>query len=191
MSRRKVGLVIGGVVLLMIAISIAVLAHWMSGSSTGTVHIGTPTPNAPTTPTRSLAITNSYFTTSLPAGFSLKRQNETPASDPLLQLMAATPSTMDEQFTASYNQIPPGGITSAGDYNLRASQAGTYARFTPKDLPAGATAFQTVSGPASLVVFWPHGSHYVELSVSTDGTAGSDKLQAVFSQVMSSWQWQQ
>jgi hypothetical protein len=191
MSRRKVWLVVTGIALLVIIIGVVVLAHWMSGSSTGDVHIGTPVPNAPAAPTQTLAIKNSYFATDLPAGFSLKRQTETPTSDPLLQLMAATPSTIDEQFTASYSQTPPGGITSAGDYNLRASQTGTYARFTPKDLPAGATAFQTVSGPASLVVFWPHGSHYVELSVSTDGTASPDKLQAVFSHVMSSWQWQQ
>jgi hypothetical protein len=191
MSKRKVLVVASGAVLLLIVIGVAVLAHWMSGSSTGDVHVGKPIPNAPAAPTHTLDIKNSYFTTTLPAGFNLKRQAETPTSDPLLQLMAATSSTVDEQFTASYSQTPPSGMTSAGDYNLRASQTGTYRRFAPKDLPAGATAFQTISGPPSLVVFWPHGGHYLELSISTDGSASFDKLQAVFSQVMSTWQWQQ
>jgi hypothetical protein len=188
-KKRKIWFAVLGVALLAIVTIALLLQHWMNTNNTGTVHVGTPTPNSPVAPTQPLAIQTSYFTTTLPAGFSLKRQSETPSGDPQLQLLAATPSTVDEQFSAGYSQIPSGGLTSVGDYNLRASQTSTYTPYTPKDLPAGAKAFRTVSGPPSFVVFWPHTNHYAELAVSTDNSATLDQLQTVFSQVINSWQW--
>lgn len=188
MSRRKRWSI---AILICIAVlfgAVGVVAHLLSGSSTGTIHVGTPTGQTsgaqePTT------ITTPYFTTSLPADFNIKRQVETPTAQNLLQLLAATPATTDEQFALSYQMTPSGGMSQSGDYNLRAIQTQTYRQFTPPNLPAGAVAFRTAQSPPSFTVFWPHGTHYAELSVSTDGVASLDQLEAVLSQVISSWQW--
>jgi hypothetical protein len=126
----------------------------------------------------------------LPAGFTVKRQVENPASNPQLQLAANTPSITDQQFAATVGTLPMGGLKEIGDYNLRATLTATYAPFTPASLPSGAVAFRTVSGPASFTVFWPHGTHYIELALSTDGGAAQIQLDTTYAQIMANWKWQ-
>jgi hypothetical protein len=190
MSRRKVRLLAGGTALLLLVASVIALLHWMGGPNTGTVQVGTPKENVSQHETQSVSVKTSYFTTVLPAGFVIKRQVETPASSALLQLVANTPSATDQQFAATVDTTPGGGIQEVGDYHLRASQTTIYTRFKLANLPTGAVAFKNSSGPAAFTVFWPHGSRYAELSLSTDGLASLDQLEATFSQVVTSWQWQ-
>jgi hypothetical protein len=136
-------------------------------------------------------VTTPYFTTMLPEGFSIKRRVETPdAAQTLLQLVANSVSSQDQQFAVSYTLLPDGGVSQSGDYNLRATQTQTYTRYTPPNLPTGAVAFRTATGAAAFTVFWPHGSHYAEIAVSTGGNATLEQLQTLFSQVISNWQWQ-
>lgn len=188
-KKWKIWLSVVGMLALYVVAGVLQLEQWMTSENTALLHPETPAVTVPAIAPQLLTIKNDYFTTTLPADFSMKRQDEALTSDPLLQLLATTPSTTDEQFTASYSLLPAGGIASTGDYNLRASQTNTYTPVTLKDLPVGSSAFQTLRGPISIVVFWPHGNHYIEMAVSTDGAASFDQLQMIFSQVMHSWQW--
>ncbi len=175
MSRRskRWGITLFIAIVIMVPVAI-VLAHWMNGSNTGNVHVGSPA-DQNTPPAQPIPVKTTYFTTELPAGFSVKRQTETPsAAQILLQLEANTHATQDEQFAATVGNVPTDGFSGIGDYNLRA-----------KD-----TAFRNVSGAPSFVVFWPHGSHYVEIALSTDGGANLAQLQTIFTGVMAQWQWQ-
>jgi hypothetical protein len=176
---------IGGLVLF------AVLSHWMSTSSKGTVHVGSATTKAAapaaTTP---LAISTLYFTTNLPGGFVAKTQTVTPSGNPiLLQYMAATPSASDQQFAATIGILPSDGLDGISSYHLRASKPDTYTRATLSDLPSGAVAYTTITGASEYTVFWPHGSNYAQLAISTTGTATPTQLQSVLSQVIKNWTW--
>ena len=184
---RRLGIVLVICIVVLVP-ALMLLSHWINGSSDGSVHVGAPASQA-TAPAVPLAIKTTYFTTQLPAGFNLKYQTETPANTTQLQLMAYGGATLPEQFAATVGTIPSDGLAEVGDYNLRTSQTASYTPFTPTSLPAGATAFRTVSDPAAFTVFWPHGTHYIELTLSTDGGATLDQLQTVFSQVMAQWAW--
>jgi hypothetical protein len=171
--------------------TILAIGHWGNGSSDGTVHIGKPVAQDPSVPTTPLDIKTQYFTTTLPAGFTLKRQTETPeGSSTHLQLVANTKGVNDQQFAATSGVMPPGGLNDIGDYNLRVADTTTYSRTSPTALPSGAVAFRNVSGLPTLVVFWPHGTSYIELAFSTDGGASYQLLETTYAQVMNDWAWQ-
>jgi len=163
--------------------------RWAGSAAVGTVatQISTQQPQ-PSLP-EPLLIKTAYFSTTLPISFSLKTQTETP-TDPLIQLrlVAATDTTTDQQFAATWATLPSDGLSSIGDYHLRAS-SGMYGTFTPPELPTGAVAFHAISGPANIVVFWTRGDHYVELAFSTNGSASSDQLQNTYQQVIRHWAW--
>jgi len=188
-TRVKRRVIVLAVICLVIGIAILLFNKWEGGSATGRVHTGTPTTT--TTPVAPpLAVTNHYFSTVLPAGFSLKRQIEnSSSSDSLVSLVATTGSDLSEQFAATVGTIPPSGIQGVGDYNLRATQTSTYQPYTPVDLPPGAVAFRTSSGAPAFTVFWPHTNVYIELSFSSDGGASLEQLVLVYEQVLHSWKW--
>jgi len=178
--------------LVLITPGLFLLNHWMVSSAEGSIHVGTPNAQKTATPevVAPISITTSYFTTMLPTGFTVRRQIETPSAVPFqLQLAANTGSKTDQQFSATIGTMPVGGLTSLGDYNVRVTDTSTYAAATLPGLPAGAIAFRTVSGPAGLAIFWPHGSHYAELGFSTEGGATPAALQATYAQVLSAWNW--
>lgn len=189
MSKRRTWLVaLGAIALLLIGVLVPVL-HWLGGSNNGTVHVGTSAQQVAPTETATIVKTP-YFSTQLLPGFTIKRQTATPAGQmTLLQLFATTSSTTDKEFAATVGVLPADGLSGIGDYNLRATQIATYQRYTPANLPLGAVAFRTVSGPAAFTVFWPHGTWYVELAYSTDGGASLSQLESVFNQTIASWQW--
>lgn len=194
MSRRlrHISVVVGIIAVVLVALTLT-FRYMMHTSSTGDVHVGGP--KGPTTHTLPAAavpvdVQTAYFTTQLPPKFVVKHQAETPADAlSLLQLTANTDSITDQQFAASVGTVPAGGLSENGDYNLRATRTDTYKTVNLPGLPAGATAFQTISGPLSYVVFWPHGGRYAELAFSTDGNATPDQLQATYSQVIANWSW--
>ena len=164
----------------------------MSSSSDGHVHIGTPTggTKAAEQTLRPTTLKTSYFTALLPAGFVIKRQVETPnAGSALLQMVANTAGKTDQQFAATVGIMPSEGMSGIGNYNLRESQTATYASITLPNMPTGAVAFRTVSGPAAFTVFWPHQGRYAELAFSSDGGATLEQLQSTCAQVLSQWTW--
>jgi hypothetical protein len=192
MKRRLIRL--GGIVLIILAVlvpTVRLLNHWTSTTASGTVHVGTPAgKQAVIAKPQPVPIKTSYFTSELPSGFSIRRSSETPDSTVTLQsLVANEPSPTDQQFALTIGVLPGTGLRGNGDYNLRITDSATYIRYAPPNLPAGAEAFRTSSGPASFVVFWPHGSRYAEIALSTDGGSNLAQLHATFSQVVSQWTW--
>jgi len=173
---------------LIITPAVFVLHYWMNTTATGTVRTTVPTQTSAAH--SSLLVTTSFFSASLPDGFTVKNQTEN-TTDPLVQLrlVADTNTVTDQQFAATLGTMPTAGLPAISDYHLRTSDTATYKQVTLPRLPAGTTAFQTVSAPTSLVVFWPHGSHYLELAFSTSGGASLTQLQATYLQVMQDWQW--
>jgi len=193
MKRRLIRLGIIVIIILIVLVpTVTLLNHWMSTSASGDISVGTPgaEQTAAPEPSRPVAVTTSRFTTELPAGFTIKRTTETPdAPITLLELLANTNSQTDQQLALSIGILPHEGIRGNGDYNLRASNTVAYTPFRPDAMPAGAQAFRTLSGPASFVVFWPHGTQYAEIALSSDGGSSLTQLQATFSQMMAAWTW--
>lgn len=192
MNKRLVSWIIAVlVVAVLLATGLIAAEHWMSSSATGTVEMGNTTSETVQPTPKPVPVQTSYFSTTLPAGFTVKRQNVTPnGTTTLLQLMATTPGTTDQQIAVTIGTLPPAGMANLGDYNLRKTQTSTYAPFTPTNLPNDAVAFHAVSGPAALTVFWPHDSRYAEIALSSDGGATLDQLQNTFTQTLKDWQWQ-
>jgi hypothetical protein len=169
------------------------LNHWMDSSSNGSVNVGnsvtTQETTMPKTP-EEVPITTSFFTASLPGSFVIKRQVEPANGGPtLLQFSANTDSRIDRQFAITIGTLPSDGLAGIADYHLRASDTVAYSPYDLPHSPAGAVAFRTTSGPAGITVFWPHGSQYAELAFSTDGTTHLDTLEALYSDVLNSWNW--
>jgi len=181
------------VVALLIAVATIVLTHWMNGGSDGTVHMGTPVAQKQTVntlPTEPVSVTSSYYTTTLPGGFTVRRQADVTSSGPTLaQFSANTRSETDQQIGITIGRLPSDGLAGVADYHLRTSDTATYAAFTPAGLPAGALAFRTTQGPAAITIFWPHDALYAELSFSTEGQAASNALLTTYSQVLANWAW--
>jgi hypothetical protein len=164
--------------------------HWLSGSSTGTASVGHPTGTI-AQHQEPVMVTTSLFSTLLPAGFHIKRQLETPNGNlHQLELVAYGGTNLGLQFAATVGVVPSDGLQGIGDYNLRTTQRASYSLVTPVSLPAGAHAFQSTTGPASLTVFWPHGNRYVELAFTTDSGASYSQLEAVYAEVLANWSWQ-
>jgi hypothetical protein len=193
MSRLVRWAIAGGVIVVFIVTIVLVLKHWMSGSATGTVHTGTPTatsqPSLPQAP-QTTTVDTPYFSSVLPAGFVIKR-NQTSTATPLteLEFSANTDARTGQQVGITIGELPSGGLSNLGDYLARSKDTTTYAPATLPGLPSGAFAFRTVSSPAALAVFWLQGSRYAEVSISTDGSATLDQLQATYQQLISTWQW--
>lgn len=188
MSRRKKVFLMIAITIALLVVAIVIIVHLLSGSSEGTVHVGAPSSNV--SATQPTTLTTPLFSTTLPVGFTVKRQSYDPAADPQLQLEANTPSATDEQVAISAGPLPAGGIKGLGDYNLRATRTDIYGPFTPAALPSSALAFRTLSSPTEFTVFWPHDTRYYEISLSTGGVASVNQLDDVFTQLMAKWHWQ-
>ena len=161
---------------------------WASGSSEGTVHVGTPATTL-VTPQNPLVLSTPYFSTTLPAGFVINRQSQKPSPVVDFTLVATTSATIDEQFAVTVGTIPSDDIQGNADYNLRITKPDVYVRITFDGLPAGATAFRTRTEPSELTIFWPHNSNYAELACSTSGGATYNQLTAVCVHVLQAWKW--
>lgn len=188
MRRWKKISVIVGIIATLLIVPIAIVVHLLSGSSEGTVQVGTPP--APDAAAQPVPLKTPLFAATLPAGFSVKRQSYNQAADPQLELEANTPSATDEQVAIGAGPLPSGGLKALGDYNLRAAQTTTYGPFSPASLPSSAVAYRTLTGPTEFTVFWVHSGRYYEISISTGGSTGLDQLDTVFTQLMANWHWQ-
>jgi hypothetical protein len=173
-------------VALFLLATVLALLQWMDTGTKGSVRIGTPV--SPLPPAQIVHVHTAYYTTVLPAGFSVKRQ--TGGTGLPQQFEANTPSQTDEQFAATIDAMPSDGFEGIASYAFRQKSPNLYEESAPTCLPAGAIAYRTISGPAELTLFWPHGKVYAAVSFSTDGVASFDQLQAVCSQTISEWVWQ-
>jgi hypothetical protein len=193
LKRGGIGLGISAVV---IAPAVLALSHWINDPVTGTAHTGSTVSTAASSPLASLneaapnTLTTPYFSTTLPSGFAVKRQ--TKASDagaPIqFEAVALSARTKDEQFAVTVGNLTSGGLQDIGDYHLRSMQASSYHSFTTTGMPSGARGFQTVNGAPGFTVFSTQGSHYIEVTMSTDGGATLSQLQEAYAQIMNSWQ---
>lgn len=170
-----------------------VLRHWVNSSSTGSVRMGTPSTVAQTDtamPTDPINVTSPYFATTLPSGFSIKRHQQVTTDGPILfQLAANTNSTTDQQFAATIGTTPSDGLAGIASYHLRTTDTATYGSYTASDLPSGAVAFRTRSGPAAITIFWPQSNRYAELTFSSDGGASIEPLESLYTHVLGNWTW--
>lgn len=120
MTRR---LKVGGVVALVgivVVIGLLALWQWASRPADGSLHTKTPEVTKDLdvfdASAEAVNIQNEYFTASLPAGFTIKRQTDTPQGLTLLQLAA---NDKRQQLAVTIATLPPDGLTSVGNYNLR------------------------------------------------------------------------
>jgi|GEM_PF-1173591 len=195
MNRRLKRFCLGvGISAVVITPPAVLLSRWMNSNSTGDVHTGSPAAStqavAATSAAPPASLTTPYFSTTLPQGYVVKRQTKATsnASSILLQVVATSPATQDQQLAITVGNLPSGGLSDLGDYNLRATQTGSYRAFAPTGMPAGAKAFQTASGAPGFTVFSMQGSHYTEVTLSTAGGATLAQLQSAYAQVMGDWQ---
>ncbi|MEJ0073277.1 MAG: hypothetical protein WDN27_04335 [Candidatus Saccharibacteria bacterium] len=186
--RPKRWMIVVLICIVLLAALIVLLLHWMSGSSTGTVEVGKPSSSSQIA--EPLKLTNAYFTATLPAGFTLKRQTDGSGTPTLLQVYATASGTQNQQFAATIGNLPSNGLSGVADYNLRVTQPDNYAPYQLPSLPAGAVAYRAAADPLAFTVFWPHGGRYAELGFGTDGAATEEQLQATYAQVLAGWVWQ-
>jgi hypothetical protein len=186
--RVKQWLLLGSLFAFLVVGSIWRVEQWLHDSDTGTVRVGTTTKSDIVTP-QPLTVTNDYFSTVLPAGFSTVRQTTGATPAILLQFLAVSAGQPSEQFAITIGTLPSDGLKGLGDYNLRTSQPADYQPYVPPNLPAGAKAFQTVTDPVAFTVFWPHGTTYAEIALSSSSGASLEQLSAVFSQAVTTWSW--
>lgn len=170
---------------LVVTTTVMLVRHWADTSSDGTVHTGKPAPIAPA-PKEPLSLDTSYFTTHLPPGFTLKREEVTPSSPIQLQLVA---TNTHQQFAVTVGNLPSDGLKGIGDYNLRVTKTTDYEPYRPAGMPVEATAFRDTTGLPAFVAFWPHGSQYTEIALSSDGADNAGQLFATFEIATHDWQW--
>jgi hypothetical protein len=185
-------MIILGLILVVSAGAVIALAYWMSGDSTGTMHVGTPhdSPEAAQTLPQPLPVSAASFTTTLPAGFEKKRQTDTPDSNgTLLQYLAINSKDTDQNLAITMAALSADGLAGVGDYHLRSTGTATYQAYTPSYLPAGATAFQNIAGQPGVTIFWPHGATYAEVTLSTDKNTPLSDLDISAAYVLSHWKW--
>ncbi|HSX15678.1 MAG TPA: hypothetical protein VLF40_02720 [Candidatus Saccharimonadales bacterium] len=166
---------------------IIILRLWAGGPSTGTVHEGKPIITAKNeAPKEPLAVDTAYFTVTLPPGFTVRRQSDTPDRPIQLELVA---SNGHQQFAVTVGTLPSGGLEGLGDYNLRVTQTADYEPYRPAGIPIESTAFRNLTGDVGFTDFWPHGSKYAEISLTSDGAATMPELFGTFEQASHNWQW--
>jgi len=179
------GVALGCIVL--IVATIIILRLWAGGPSNGTVHEGKPITTAKDeTPKVPLAVDTAYFTTTLPPGFTVRRETDTP-NDPIL--LALVMSNGHQQFAVTVGTLPAGGLEALGDYNLRVTKTTDYEPYRPAGLPIESTAFRNLTGDIGFTDFWPHGSNYAEIALTSDGAATMPELFGTFEQSSHNWQW--
>ena len=190
MSKRLkiIGIALA-VCIVAITVTVLVLRQWANRPADGTLHTGTPTAHSPTeeTATEPLSIQTDYFTTRLPAGFTIKRQETTPDKPTRLQFVAAN---KHQQFAITIAALPAEGLPGVGSYNLRVTDTATYEPYRPAGIPTAATAFRALSGPPAFAAFWPNGNLYAEIALTSDGAATLSDLFNSFVQASHAWEWQ-
>jgi predicted phage tail protein len=185
--RSKLWIIATVCCLVLIVSAVTILLHTMGSNSVGAIRVGSQ--NTPAVHSKPVSVNTSYFTAILPATFSIKRQANAPPAPFLLQLEANTPATVDEQLAITVGKLPADGLRGIGDYNLRIKQSNVYSQTTFSNLPSHAIAFQNANPPAALTVFWPHGTRYAELTVSTSGGATYSQLKTIYGQIITQWKW--
>lgn len=191
MTRR---VKLGGALLLTLVVLLAgmlALWRWASRPADGTLQTKTPVVEQPDpfgfeAQDETVNVQNSYFSASLPAGFKVKRQTETPESPRVFQLAA---TNKHQQLAVTVATLSTSGLAGVGNYNLRVKNTTQYQPYSLEILPPAAAAFRATEGPPAFAAFWPYGDYYVEIALTSDGGATLDELVANFDQTIRTWQW--
>jgi hypothetical protein len=183
-------LLVGGIVVLAAGVVIG-LVYWMSGDATGTVHVGTPraSQDAAKVLPQPLPVSATYFTTTLAPEFEKKRQSEATGTGTLLQYLAINSKDTDQNLAISMETLPAEGLPGVAAYHLRSTDTTTYQLYKPAYLPTGAAAFQNITGQPGVTIFWPHGSTYVEIALSTEKNTPLSDLDASAAYALHHWNW--
>src|SRR5262249_45649806 len=131
-------------------------------------------------------IDNAYFHTTLPGGFTVRREADTPGAPILHELVVGN---QHQQFAVTIGTLPQDGLEGLGDYHLRVSQPANFEPYRPAGVPVDSTGFRATAAPPAFVIFWPHGASYAEIALTSDGASTMPELFATFEQSSHNWQW--
>ncbi len=186
MKRKKNWLIAAAVLAICLTAALWLLGRWSNGPAEGTVRTGKTTAPSRATPAASpLAVRTSLFTTELPAGF-VQKDASAPTSELPVRVLATSQGAR-QQVGFSGGPLPADGLPGVADYHLRTTDTATYHRSTSTELPAGSSAFESADG-SMVTLFWPHGSRFVEVTVS--GDPGTKQAQyTLLYKILQTWNW--
>lgn len=185
-KRLKVG---GAIVLasvLVAAAAIVIFLQWANHPANGVAYTGSPVASTTEAPKEPVNIQTNYFTAQLPTGFEVKRQNITSEGPTLVELVA---NNEHQQFAITIAKLPPEGLSGTGSYNLRVTKTDEYQAYRPAGMPVAVTAFRALTGPPAFAAFWPEGSLYAQIALTSDGGATLNDLFNSFVQTTHMWEW--
>lgn len=193
MNRRlKFWLIALAICVIVIVPAVMVLRSWMNSDSSGTVKVGRPVSPTAAPDAQPVDITNAWFAANLPAGFTIKRQQNNP-QDPTEQygVDALTGDGTQTEMTIAYGPMPA-GLNGLSAYQLRATHTSDYTPYTLPGMPAGSVAYRDLNNPyssAAFVVFWPHGGSCATIALTGGLGATLGQLNTNFGQLIASWKW--
>jgi len=175
-------------ILVVVTIVALTVRHWANRPVSGTIRTGAPIAQdyAAETPETPVDIQTEYFTAQLKGGFKITRQITTPSGQTRLQLVA---NSEHQQFAITIAELPSVGLSGVGSYNLRTTDRNSYEPYRPAGLPIVVTAFRALNDPPAFVAFWPNGSLYAEVALTSDGAASLSDLFNTFIQTTPTWEW--
>jgi hypothetical protein len=137
---------------------------------------------------------NSYFSLTLPAGFTPQANSATPAG--LLFYEMSLKHSLDGTLIVSITvkNLPPGGVSGDSSFETRVVQPTQY-QASSISVAGDMIAVSSATVNDGVVAFWPHKSYEATISVTTglgDGGSGSqsDEL-ATIKQIIAGWEWLQ
>ncbi len=193
MSKRAKVWLISVAIFIVVAVPTAMtLRSWMNSDSTGTVSVGQPKGNAAVA-AQPIDVTNNFFAATLPAGFSIRSQqngSQNPTEE--YSVDAATSGGIQMELTISYGTMLDGRLDSVSGYQLRATQTSNYTPYSVPGAPSGSVAFRDLNNPyssAAYVVFWPRNGSCATIALTGGVGANLSQLNTSFAQLVSSWKW--
>ncbi len=186
MKRKKNWLIAATVLAVCLAAALWLLGSWSNGPAEGTVHTGKTTASTQASKAASpLVVQTSLFTTELPAGF-VQKDASAPTSELPVRVLATSQGAR-QQAGFSGGPLPADGLPGVADYHLRTTDTATYRPSTNAQLPAGSSTFESADG-GMVTLFWPHGSRFVEVTVS--GDPGTKQAQyTLLYKILQTWNW--
>lgn len=187
--RKRVWLLIGGLLLAAVTIAVAVL----NAPSIGTIqNTGTSTVPPPATTPASRTLTGKYIQFKYPSAFVAIESNTVKPPPGLLayHILTAPASGpyQSTQLAVSVRELPAGGL--ADDSNYR-HYNGTAEHFDKQTVAYGSdqvTVFRAQDEAYSAILFWPHGK-LLAIVALTSSLGDPDELDKALSQVQQTFTW--
>jgi hypothetical protein len=142
--------------------------------------------------TTSGGVLNSYFSLTLPAGFSVQAGNQTAPGLLYNQTLVQTSLDGTLLVSISVKDLPAGGLTADSSYQLRSQQPAQYV-LSNKTINGESVTIAAASQSDGVVAFWPHASYLATISATT-GLNNADasnvpQEEAALLSLLNSWQW--